>query len=560
MEKYLTYEDGTSKKFWKVQTSNKQVTVTFGRMGTAGQTQTREYASPADAEKDAAKQAAAKLKKGYKESSPPAASPSPAAASKASPAKKSAPKTEAGPAPMADDGQPKPWHDSKNWDYPWYCGDEAAFMNLDKPLEAEDGGEQKTSARKSALSIPEGVVFDDDDDDDERMEKILLFLPIGEAIAYLRVRFSSKEKNAGSDEARMRDYAAYNLKRYCQWPVSYHTDCGKWIDILRQLTPDDKAFKTQVSVCLAEGMEDALDTSYADEDKIAHIQWLLENGAPIEGKYKINCEYIRHFVAEYKKNPNPAGVSGIFAAYREDFCKKHAQGYAEGLVRFLTYLATGEDINSKSPGTIAVPETTAGLTHFELDLGGLTAKPHNNTWYKFGFEYGGIYAWEGAVDMQKRLAPVLQKMAAEGAFDKIKPGLLARGLSILHVECNRGKNKPFLHLALDEAAAKAQTDALESLIAGLEEHAESGNFDAVTEESLETAGSALLDEVYLPRDIPRFRRLMEKYTYNLHNPKIAGTARQLTGKNDHLDSALKNDWSAHALLNYNDRWSKKSIV
>jgi hypothetical protein len=161
--------------------------------------------------------------------------------------------------------------------------------------------------------------------------------------------------------------------------------------------------------------------------------------------------------------------------------------------------------------------------------------------------------------MQKHLAPVLQKMAAEGAFDNIKPGLLACGLSVLHVECNRGKNEPFLHLTLDETAAKAQAEALELLIAGLEERVESGNFDAVTEETLETAGSALLDEVYLLRDIPRFRRLMEKYTYNLHNPKIAGAAHQLTGQYDHLDFALKNDWSAHNLLNYNDRWSKKSI-
>ena len=67
MEKYLIYEDESSKKFWRVQTSGSQVTVVFGRIGTAGQSQTKEYPSAGDAEKDAAKQAAAKIKKGYRE-------------------------------------------------------------------------------------------------------------------------------------------------------------------------------------------------------------------------------------------------------------------------------------------------------------------------------------------------------------------------------------------------------------------------------------------------------------------------------------------------------------
>ena len=62
MEKYLTFEDESSKKFWRVQTDDKEVTVNFGRIGTAGQTQTKEYASAAAAEEAYAARAAALIK------------------------------------------------------------------------------------------------------------------------------------------------------------------------------------------------------------------------------------------------------------------------------------------------------------------------------------------------------------------------------------------------------------------------------------------------------------------------------------------------------------------
>jgi predicted DNA-binding WGR domain protein len=567
MEKYLTFEDESSKKFWRVQTDDTQVTVTYGRIGAAGQTQTKEYASSAEAEKEAEKQAASKIKKGYKEAASPAGAPAPkapaetkaAAPAKATSAKK-APKTETGPAPVADDGQPKPWHDAGHWDFPWYCGDETVFANLDKPLDTEEDNKSRAAAQKPALSIPEGVVFEDNDDDSERMEKILLFLPTGEAVAYLRASLGEQEKNPGPDkvEEQMRHYVVHHLERYCQW-IRYHEDCAKWLDMLRALIPDDGAFKTRISACLAEGMKEALGDGIVNGDNIAHIQWLLENGAPIEWKFDIRCKYIRHFVDEYKKNPDPARVPGVFAAYREDFCRKHAPGYAKGLLRFLTHLATGEDVDSDSPGKIKTPEDTGDLTHFELDLSEIMARPHRRAGYKFGFEYDGISAGDGAVDLQRHLSPILQKMAADGVFEKIKSGLIARGLLVLHISCNRGKSEPFLHLALDKTKAQAEAKALEALIAGLEDRAENGEFDAVTEESLQTAASALMDEIHLPRDIPRFRRLMEKYTYNLQNANLAECAHQLTGSYDHLDFALKNDWSACSLLNYKNRWSRESL-
>lgn len=65
MKRSLVYQDGTSNKFWNVSTDGKSFTVTFGRIGTDGQTQTKKLGSPAECEKAVAALVAEKLKKGY---------------------------------------------------------------------------------------------------------------------------------------------------------------------------------------------------------------------------------------------------------------------------------------------------------------------------------------------------------------------------------------------------------------------------------------------------------------------------------------------------------------
>jgi predicted DNA-binding WGR domain protein len=68
MKKYLEYKDEKSSKFWQIETSGKSYTVVYGKTGTAGQPpQTKEFASPEEAEKEAAKKLASKIKEGYKE-------------------------------------------------------------------------------------------------------------------------------------------------------------------------------------------------------------------------------------------------------------------------------------------------------------------------------------------------------------------------------------------------------------------------------------------------------------------------------------------------------------
>lgn len=56
-----------SSKFWEIETSDTDVTVRFGKIGTGGQTTVKSFDSAADATKHADKLIAEKTKKGYVE-------------------------------------------------------------------------------------------------------------------------------------------------------------------------------------------------------------------------------------------------------------------------------------------------------------------------------------------------------------------------------------------------------------------------------------------------------------------------------------------------------------
>ncbi len=70
------FSQGTSNKFWEVSREGTSVTVTYGKIGTAGTAKTKEHPDETAAEKDMAKQAASKVKKGYQLVEPGGAAPS----------------------------------------------------------------------------------------------------------------------------------------------------------------------------------------------------------------------------------------------------------------------------------------------------------------------------------------------------------------------------------------------------------------------------------------------------------------------------------------------------
>jgi predicted DNA-binding WGR domain protein len=63
----LEFNDGTSSKFWQIEVDGDEHTVTYGRIGTDGASKTKSFDSAEDAQSDADKLIASKLKKGYVE-------------------------------------------------------------------------------------------------------------------------------------------------------------------------------------------------------------------------------------------------------------------------------------------------------------------------------------------------------------------------------------------------------------------------------------------------------------------------------------------------------------
>lgn len=67
MKKYLKYIDGNSDKFWQIEVAGLQYTVTYGKNGTSGTSQTKAFSSEEECLKTAEKILAEKVKKGYSE-------------------------------------------------------------------------------------------------------------------------------------------------------------------------------------------------------------------------------------------------------------------------------------------------------------------------------------------------------------------------------------------------------------------------------------------------------------------------------------------------------------
>jgi len=68
--RYLECVEGSSSKFYEVAIIGTAVNIRFGRIGTAGKSQTKQFPTAAEASRFAEKQIAAKLAKGYRELTP----------------------------------------------------------------------------------------------------------------------------------------------------------------------------------------------------------------------------------------------------------------------------------------------------------------------------------------------------------------------------------------------------------------------------------------------------------------------------------------------------------
>ncbi|MDI7226662.1 WGR domain-containing protein, partial [Leptospira santarosai] len=67
MKHHLTFKDDKSDKFWNIEVDGTSFTVTYGKTGASGQTQTKSFDDEKKCLKEAEKLLSEKLKKGYVE-------------------------------------------------------------------------------------------------------------------------------------------------------------------------------------------------------------------------------------------------------------------------------------------------------------------------------------------------------------------------------------------------------------------------------------------------------------------------------------------------------------
>lgn len=537
MEQYLIFEDDTSKKFWHIRVDGLKTIVTFGRIGTAGQTQEKAFPTAADAEKEAAKQAASKLKKGYVASTPPApvevtAAPVDTAAPKTAPANKpAAAKTENGPADVADDGQPKPWHGEEYYEYPWYYpGEESIFLHLeaarDEPYDEEDGAQppKAVKAAGTANTGDEDIEFDEDDDehDRERKREQAHLARITPAQLVEEYREQARTNHRFGQEMTPEKVDAQVIHRLCyvisdKADSNYsYRDCEKHMEALRLMISDDAEYEQELGHALFSGIKDITRGYLVNENDVERLQWLLEHGATFrpaqkpaattddgvdieDDDYKadVRTEIMRRFIAAYEQDPVPSRAAALFGEVAAQLVSDLAPQYAA---------AFRDTVHAFVAGEINGGVWHEGSTYWALQPDGVEPSKWPDRYFrKFEREDGtGLQSDTTRRELRKYLPPLLQTMAQAGEFD----GLKDKGFFVLVVK-DRRDSASYLRHVLDQTLLEAHAAALETLIADMET---APNFEVM--DGFIHAVEGLLDGVYLPADMPRARALIRQYLYS----------------------------------------------
>ena|GEM_PF-1905828 len=503
MNTYLEFSDGSANKFWSVSTEDCAVTVIFGKIGTAGQTQIKEYDSAEEAQAQAQRQAVAKIKKGYAPATPPenfgaavSAKPAKPAASKPAkkaakpatpkPAKAASPKV---PAPVTDDGTLKPWHQDEAdfWEYGWYCCDEEVFsfealMNSDeKPVEkkidkkiAKKSEEKKETRLYNWGAEDDGSYAfisldgdDDDDDDDDyadafrsRFARIALREPLEKVI-----QAWDDAKKAGLNESALQ--AGLN-----------------------------KAF-TQIMTW----------TLYSNGRN--NLEWLVTQGAEIVDRYSSEGPYAKSFLQSLSSTKDVKKALETMDNFLNTTYDKMAKVYADGLRKVMTALISGTIEENSGVSRLPNEEQQALFTGFRI-------RPYEESTYIYPLLFdsspNSVYcakvpnadevdAGVAAEYLPQKLRPLIDEMVAEGLFDKFPS---------FKVCIQYDDGEVFYEKILDQKVYDEKVEAANAMVQMLET---TDDFKGQAEH-LKLA-CYYMTTVLTPVDVPRMSKLLSRFLYSL---------------------------------------------
>ncbi|WP_424244120.1 putative DNA-binding WGR domain protein [Elusimicrobium posterum] len=410
MEKYVEFSDGKSNKFWRVKCDGNDITITFGKIGTAGQTQQKSFPTPEAAIKEAEKQFKSKVAKGYVEKDAPSGGEVPAPKAKTE-VKTAAPKTPApqakpkAPADKTDDGTVQKWHGEDFFEGAESYLDEEEFKNIDTPEAQKAPLAADTPAVVAAAQISKEEGFDDDDEEEEGgLPSIYSFESDCDSADFPDIhatiaKLKEFDKTAEPEKQQLKRYLKAGLKEVFE----HYRVSLKHIDVIDILIKEGVDYQ---AVCQRIIKPDD-DYGYGGKKPLFKLmaKTLLENP---------DIENLRKVVDEYCKN-----------AY-----KKIAGYVIEDLERFIKFNETGEpkDIR-KDTSYIPRGRFAQKIRGLEVDAGG------KNTYISgVGMDLGRSYSGSEHEEMDsfdkdikekylpEPLKPLLEDMAKKGKFNNMANG------------------------------------------------------------------------------------------------------------------------------------------
>lgn len=410
MKKYLEFIEGSSSKFWSVETEDNLMTITYGRIGTAGKSDTKTMPSAEAAEKEAIKQANGKIKKGYVEKDAPEgmASPTTVTSQKTEKVKavKESPKPKR-PIDVIDDGKLKEWHDEDYWDACFW--DAETYQGLDKPIEKSTGKKDKKGEGETGKAIEkflDACNYGHPDEYKVYIEKLRAALPQEEFEEIL---------NKGMDKAHRYNYGSLDMENF---------------EIIELL--------------LAEGIKLPEKEKRGDKtlDAIADL-YIAANGA--KSYQDIINEFFIHLYTDVASSAEKlfrTAIANLKAA--EYYDKDGVDGYKLGMERLGFRIDADGDIEIRLSGALHHDQKAPLLEKAEYTKAKIN---------KIDSDIEGKYL---AICMR----PLVEQMDKEGLFDDLS--------SIGHIIITTRYNKIFFEKTTDSKAKEETRKRLEKQLEFLE--------------------------------------------------------------------------------------------
>ncbi len=504
MHKYLEFSDGSSNKFWQVTQTGNTICITFGKIGTAGQTQEKSFPSEEAAAKEAEKQATAKIKKGYQPKAAPGGAERPkaktvetAAASRPAATEKAKP-----PAAKKDDGKVQHWHGEDFWDSYF---DEEVFANLANGKTPQ--AVQPSTPLQAAPAAVEEDDFDDDDDDDN-----------GDLPSKYSFSHACEDGNIDKVQAIVDKVKAY----------------------------DERAKEKKLPYYVNYALKEVFDHYEFELGQPEVIALLLENGAAFTQVKKMDksdmLPIFRHLMKSYEKEPD----GGKLAGWAEEYCLKTFPAIAANCItaleKVIKFIETGEpkDIR-KDTSSIPRGKLPDEVYGFMLVAEGkrvyVKAVDAESTEYLCqSFETKEAYDYKAAAKyLPQFIKPLLADMAKNGKFDSIAGGSIK--ITLKYVQ------DALLEYVTDQAALDKRREALAQDLALLEK----GEDWEENAKKLKYVAGALVEGAGLVKpDHSRALAIILKHLYSAH-PDCEDTARSLLGHyEDFADDYAK--WEYHRII------------